>query len=101
MAPYSAAVDTQHLGPPSGYTCPDCNGSLVSLSTDNFRCRVGHAWSADALLQARDGETERAVGGSAQPAGEGQAGPAEGRQQSAAARLPGATPHWPRKPSVR
>jgi two-component system chemotaxis response regulator CheB len=60
-APFSAEFDTQQLGSPSGYTCPDCNGSLVSLSTNHFRCRVGHAWSGNALLSARDDEIERAL----------------------------------------
>jgi two-component system, chemotaxis family, protein-glutamate methylesterase/glutaminase len=60
-APFSADFDTQDLGSPSGYTCPDCNGSLVSLSSESFRCRVGHAWSGNALLSARDDEIERAL----------------------------------------
>jgi len=58
---FSTDFDTQELGPPSGYTCPDCNGSLVTLGEENFRCRVGHAWSPEALLAARDGEVENAL----------------------------------------
>ena len=58
---FSTDFDTRQLGAPSGYTCPDCNGSLVSLSEDNFRCHVGHAWTADALLAARDDEVEGAL----------------------------------------
>lgn len=53
--------DAEALGPPSGYTCPDCNGSLLSVSENNFRCRVGHAWTGDALLTARDNEVEGAL----------------------------------------
>lgn len=53
--------DAGGLGPASGYTCPDCNGSLAVMSHDNFRCRVGHAWSPESLLTARDGEVETAV----------------------------------------
>ena len=48
-------------GPASEYTCPDCNGSLVSLGGGSFRCRVGHAWTRDALLAARDDEVESAL----------------------------------------
>jgi two-component system chemotaxis response regulator CheB len=58
---FSTEFDTEALGPPSGYTCPDCNGSLISVSDGNYRCQVGHAWTADALLRARDDEIEGAL----------------------------------------
>ena len=58
---FSTDFDTQQLGAPSGYTCPDCNGSLVSISESNFRCHVGHAWTAEALLTGRDDEVESAL----------------------------------------
>ncbi|MGW5720964.1 chemotaxis protein CheB [Amycolatopsis sp. NPDC003865] len=48
--------------PTAGYTCPDCQGPL--LETDpmgQYRCRIGHAWSAEALLGAHDTEFERAL----------------------------------------
>lgn len=61
MSRFSTEFDTEQLGTPSGYTCPDCNGSLVSISEGNFRCQVGHAWTADALLAARDSEVEGAL----------------------------------------
>lgn len=61
MSRFSTDFDTEKLGPPSGYTCPDCNGSLVSVSDGNFRCQVGHAWTAEALLTARDNEVEGAL----------------------------------------
>ncbi|HTY30249.1 chemotaxis protein CheB [Mycobacterium sp.] len=60
-APFSTDFDTRELGVPSAYTCPDCNGSLVSISEGNFRCQVGHAWTADAFLAARDREVEGAL----------------------------------------
>ncbi len=60
-ARYGGDFDAEVLGPPSGYTCPDCNGSLMSVGTKNYRCRIGHAWTADNLLMARDGETETAL----------------------------------------
>ncbi|UMB70588.1 chemotaxis protein CheB [Mycobacterium paraterrae] len=58
---FSTEIDADALGPPSGYTCPDCNGSLIAVSEGNYRCRVGHAWTADALLRARDDEVENAL----------------------------------------
>jgi two-component system chemotaxis response regulator CheB len=62
MAPrFSTEFDTEALGSPSGYSCPDCSGSLISISPGNYRCHVGHAWTADALLGARDDEIDRAL----------------------------------------
>ena len=58
---FSTDFDTQELGPGSGYTCPDCNGSLVSPRACSFRCRAGHAWTHDALLAAQDEEAENAL----------------------------------------
>jgi two-component system chemotaxis response regulator CheB len=58
---FSTEIDAEALGPPSGYTCPDCNGALISVSEGNYRCHVGHAWTADALLHARDDEIESAL----------------------------------------
>ena len=58
---FSTEVDAEELGPPTGYTCPDCNGSLMGVSKAHYRCRVGHAWTADALLRARDDEVENAL----------------------------------------
>jgi two-component system, chemotaxis family, protein-glutamate methylesterase/glutaminase len=58
---FATDFDTQELGPASGYTCPDCNGSLVALGEGHFRCRVGHAWTPDSLLAARDDEVEGAL----------------------------------------
>lgn len=51
----------------SGYTCPDCQGTLMELAAESgphghYRCRIGHAWSAEALLGAQDAEFQRALG---------------------------------------
>jgi two-component system chemotaxis response regulator CheB len=57
-----AEVRISELGPltsdelpvaPSGYGCPSCGGALFQYATEphpRFRCRVGHAWSAESLL---------------------------------------------------
>ncbi|OXM61188.1 chemotaxis protein CheB [Amycolatopsis vastitatis] len=49
--------------PASGYTCPDCHGPLLESGDEpgHYRCRVGHAWTAEALLAARGTEFERAL----------------------------------------
>jgi two-component system chemotaxis response regulator CheB len=33
----------------------------MDVSDSNYRCRVGHAWTADSLLRARDDEVEAAL----------------------------------------
>ncbi|MBV8930275.1 MAG: chemotaxis protein CheB [Mycobacteriaceae bacterium] len=58
---FSTEFDVEALGPPSGYTCPDCNGGLMAITDSNYRCWVGHAWTADSLLRARDTEVESAL----------------------------------------
>jgi two-component system chemotaxis response regulator CheB len=43
----------QNPGRISSYSCPDCGGVLRELHDGRFirfRCRVGHAWTGDALL---------------------------------------------------
>ena len=54
-------LDVGRLGPPSGFTCPDCHGSLQTVADGNFRCHIGHAWSGEALLSARDHEVDGAL----------------------------------------
>jgi two-component system chemotaxis response regulator CheB len=58
---FDAFIESEDLGPHSGYTCPDCNGSLVAIAEGSYRCRVGHAWTAESLLLARDHEIEGAL----------------------------------------
>jgi two-component system, chemotaxis family, protein-glutamate methylesterase/glutaminase len=58
---FATAFDSEVLGPHSGYTCPDCNGSLMTVGDHHYRCRVGHAWTAEALLSARDDEIDGAL----------------------------------------
>ncbi len=51
--------ESEHPGTPSGLGCPDCGGTLWELSGSlpmRYRCRVGHAWTAEALL-ARQADT--------------------------------------------
>jgi two-component system chemotaxis response regulator CheB len=45
-----------HPGVLAPFGCPDCGGTLWELREGDlvrFRCRVGHAWTADALLASQ------------------------------------------------
>ena len=51
-------------GTSSVYGCPDCGGVLWELQDDQllrFRCRVGHAFSADGLLRTQGESLESAL----------------------------------------
>lgn len=44
----------EHPGRPSPWPCPDCAGVLWEIEDGpilRFRCRVGHAWAAETLLE--------------------------------------------------
>jgi two-component system chemotaxis response regulator CheB len=48
-----AATENSQGGTLSGYVCPECNGPLWEVYEGKllrFRCRVGHAFSRDAML---------------------------------------------------
>jgi two-component system chemotaxis response regulator CheB len=46
----------------SGISCPDCDGPLIEVEPiSRYRCRVGHAWTAEALLDAQGAAWERAL----------------------------------------
>lgn len=51
------SAEAVEAGPHSGFTCPHCHGHLWEIQDGGhlrFRCRVGHALSADSLLEAKD-----------------------------------------------
>lgn len=61
---HDSVLADDHVGPPSGYSCPDCAGALYSVSDPvvlRFRCRVGHAWTASSLAVEQDESTETAL----------------------------------------
>lgn len=51
-------------GDPSNFSCPDCDGTLALIEDEGvlrFRCRVGHAWSAESLLTQQSAAVETAL----------------------------------------
>jgi two-component system chemotaxis response regulator CheB len=55
---------TRPSEPPSGFTCPECHGPLWERSTAGvieFRCRVGHVYSQDFLVEEKGAEVEAAM----------------------------------------
>lgn len=53
------------LGTPSRFTCPECHGALWEIEDGSmlrFRCHVGHAFAADAVLASQGEEIDRLLG---------------------------------------
>jgi len=66
MADLDPEVMHEHERPgtPSGFACPDCHGALFEIvegSLTRYRCRVGHAWSAESLVARQTVDLESAL----------------------------------------
>lgn len=54
----------RHPGEPSPFSCPDCGGVLWSIpdgDLEHFRCRVGHGWTANGLVEQQQESLETAL----------------------------------------
>jgi len=54
-------IDENKLGNVAPFSCPECHGTLWEIDDPGmlrFRCRVGHAYSADAVLSAKGEEVD-------------------------------------------
>jgi two-component system chemotaxis response regulator CheB len=59
-----AIEDDDRPGQPSVFGCPDCGGTLWELQDGDlirFRCRVGHAWTANGLMARQSEGIETAL----------------------------------------
>jgi two-component system, chemotaxis family, protein-glutamate methylesterase/glutaminase len=57
-------ANEEKSGGVTGLTCPECNGALWELNEDGllrFRCRIGHIYSPDSLLEKQADTVDRAL----------------------------------------
>jgi two-component system chemotaxis response regulator CheB len=51
-------------GPATGFTCPECNGAIWEVregDVTTYRCRIGHAYSEDAMVSEQGSAVESAL----------------------------------------
>lgn len=58
---HSSMKNEDRLGELSGFTCPECHGPLWEIEDGDmlrYRCHTGHAFTADAILEAQSAEAD-------------------------------------------
>lgn len=61
---FAALHSREKPGVPSRFSCPECHGVLWEIDDEDmirFRCRVGHAYSPEALLASQSDSVEEAL----------------------------------------
>ena len=61
---HSILDEGRHPGEVSSFTCPECSGPLFEIQDGpltRFRCRVGHAYTADGVLEGKSGALGEAL----------------------------------------
>lgn len=56
--------DNPHPGHVSGFTCPECHGAMWEIQEGElvrYRCRVGHGYTAEAMLAEQGRDVEAAL----------------------------------------
>jgi two-component system, chemotaxis family, protein-glutamate methylesterase/glutaminase len=64
LDPGTMEDDDKYESQPSPFTCRECHGTLWELADGarfRYRCRVGHAYSADSMVVEQEQSTERAL----------------------------------------
>jgi two-component system chemotaxis response regulator CheB len=59
-----SALRLPHIGSPTPYICPECNGALWEVKegeATNFHCHIGHGFGVDALLSMQATKIEQAL----------------------------------------
>jgi two-component system, chemotaxis family, protein-glutamate methylesterase/glutaminase len=59
----SKTINLDDIGQRSVFSCPECNGALWEIEEGvlQYRCHVGHIYSADSLKQAQNGNIEQTL----------------------------------------
>jgi two-component system chemotaxis response regulator CheB len=64
MVELATVTSDESFTEPAGYGCPACGGSLYEAAgtpVPRYRCRVGHAWSPESLLEEQAASLESAL----------------------------------------
>lgn len=75
VGPSEAAIleEDERSAQPSVFTCPDCSGTLFGIKDgklERYRCRIGHAYGLESLLDGQPKKIEAALSSAAMAAAE-------------------------------